>query len=86
MFAHEVLPMFAHVYFAICKNTILWIARRTATFGQRIYHKTECSHHWQMTESAVALGSITEREGGGVGGGQADLQTARAFFCMFEGP
>ena len=50
-------------------------------------------HHWPclkciempMTESAVALGSITEREGGG-GGGQADLQTARAFFCMFEGP
>ena len=25
-----------------------------------------------MTESAVALGSITKREGGGVGGGQAD--------------
>ena len=25
-----------------------------------------------MAESAVALGSITEREGGGVGGGQAD--------------
>ena len=32
-----------------------------------------------MTESAVALGSITEREGGGVGGGvkvrDFDLQT-----------
>ena len=25
-----------------------------------------------MTESGVALGSITEREGGGLGGGQAD--------------
>ena len=25
-----------------------------------------------MTESAVALGSITEREAGGWGGGQAD--------------
>ena len=39
----------------------------------------------EMTESAVALGSITEREGGGGGGGQADLQTVGAFFCMFEG-
>ena len=39
-----------------------------------------------MTESAVALGSITEREGVGGGGGQADLQTVRAFLGMFEGP
>ena len=43
---------------------------QTFTYGTLTDTCHECVA--AMTESAVALGSITEREGGGVGGGQAD--------------